>query len=342
MLHLKQGIVGILCGVFISIHIAVVSGLIGYPEVFRRADTYRGGWTEDDGEDFRLSDSNLIWSVPEWVDVGKGQTRLLYKDYEKVTGRSYRPRVQGPAPSCVGQAVAAAVDFLAHVEIRAGDPERVPPAPAAAGVIYGLSRIEIGGLSRKAGGGSHNLWAVQAIQQYGVVARLNYPFLGQDLRKPSAKRAIYFGRRGIPLGLEMIAKIHPIKDYIAIDSYEECRDAIYMGFPVVVGSSQGFGEKRLTRDKDGFLSPPRRVFFPSVWNHSQAIIGVCDEDRRGCLILNSWGSNWVNGPKRFGSEPEGSYWVDWDIIDRMVKHKDAFAIRGFQGYADYRLSETNK
>jgi hypothetical protein len=135
----------------------------------------------------------------------------------------------------------------------------------------------------------------------------------------------------------MIARLHPVKDYISVDSYEECRDCIYMGSPVVVGSSQGFGEGRLTRDEDGFLNPPRRVLFPSVWNHAMVIIAVSDEGRRGALILNSWGSNWVNGPMRYGDEPEGSFWVDWEIIDRMVKQGDSFALRGFKGYPHYRL-----
>lgn len=340
MLRLKRGVTGLFCGVFIAIHIAIIGGFIGSPGLFQRPSTYSGGWTDENEKDFRLGDSDLIWEVPEWGGVGKGQTRLLYKDYETVAGESYRPRNQNGAPSCVGQAVAAAVDFLAHIEIRAGERERIPPAPASAEVIFGLSRIEIGDVKRfgkKFGGGSHNIWAVRAIKEYGVVARLNYPSLGQDLRNPSPKKAIYFGRRGIPTGLEKVARLHPIKDYVSIDSYEECRAAIYMGYPVVVGSNQGFGDRPLTRDSEGFLSPPKRLFFPSKWNHSMVIIGVADQGRRGCLILNSWGTNWIRGPQRFGGEPAGSFWVDWDIIDRMVKQGDAFAIRGFVGYADYRL-----
>jgi len=339
MRSIKRILSGFLCCVFVSAHITAVTGLVGAPEAFKRGEVYSGGW-EDRGNnaDRRKSrDSNLIWSVEEWDNVGEGQTRLLYKDYKKVTGKTYVPRNQGKAPSCVGQAVAAAVDFLAHVEIRAGDPERRPPAPAAAGCIYGLSRVEIGGLGLKAGGGSHTIWACQAIQQYGVIARLNYPFLGHDLRQPSSERAIEFGATGLPTGLEMIAKIHPVKDYISVDSYEEARDCIYMGCPIAVGSSQGFGEGRLTRDSDGFLNPPRRLLFPSTWNHCMTVIGVCDEGRKGVLILNSWGSSWVNGPYRFGDEPQGCFWVDADIFDKMCKQGDCFALRGFSGYPNYRL-----
>ena len=331
----KKIAAGFLCGVFTCAHIAATCGLIGAPEALKR-DVYQGGW-EAEKLDRRLSDENLVWSVPEWDGVGEGGTRLLYKDYKQVHGTNYVPRNQGSAPSCVGQATAAAVDFLAAVEIRAGDPERAPPANAAACVIYGLSRIEIGGLPITAMGGSHNLWAAQAIQEYGVVARLNYPLLNHDLRVPSPSRAVEFGARGVPKGLELIAKIHPVKEYIAIDSYEELRDAVYMGCPVTIGSSVGFGDGKRTRDSDGFLNRPRRLFFESTWNHSMVCIGVCDEGRRGALILNSWGSNWVNGPYRFGDEPAGCFWVDAATIDKMVKQGDSFALRGFEGYPHYRL-----
>jgi hypothetical protein len=337
MLRPKRIIAGLLCVTFFTAHIIAVSGLVGAPDALKRGEIYHGGWDEGDADLRKYLDPALVWSVTEWDGVGEGQTRLLYKDYEQVHNQAYLPRNQGRAPSCVGQAVAAAVDFLAAVEIRGGEPERRPPAPAAAGVIYGLSRIEIGGLDNTAMGGSHNLWGVQAITQYGVVARLDYALLGYDLRQPDPTRAVMFGANGVPTGLEMIAKLHPVKDYVSIDSYQECRDAIYMGCPVVVGSSQGFGDGKLTRDKDGFLVPPRRRFWPSVWNHSMVIIGVCDEGRKGCLILNSWGSTWVNGPERFGDEPAGSFWVDWEVIDLMVKQGDSFAIRGFRGYPEYKL-----
>jgi hypothetical protein len=109
------------------------------------------------------------------------------------------------------------------------------------------------------------------------------------------------------------------------------------GCPVVIGSSQGFGEGVRTRDEDGFLVPPRHRWRPSVWNHSMVVIGVCDEGRRGALFLNSWGTDWVKGPTRFKTTPKGCFWVDAAIVDRMVKQGDSFAIRGFKGYAKYNI-----
>jgi len=298
-----------------------------------------GGWDDGGMTELRLNDPNLLMDIPdEWRGQGEGQTRLLFQDYASVHGATYTPRNQGGAPSCVGQSVAAAVDFLAAVEIFSFDQaERAPPGPAAACAIYGLSRQEIGGLGPNKGGGSHNLWACQAIQQYGVLARLRYPMLGFDLREASVSRAIKFGSQGLPRSLEVISKIHPVQDYVAIDSYQDLRDAVFMGYPVVIGSSQGFGNGKLRRDSEGFLNPPFRIFRPSVWNHAMCCIGMCDVGRKGALLLNSWGTEWVSGPDRFPNTPEGCFFVDASIIDRMVKMGDSYAIRGYRGYADYRI-----
>ena len=162
----------------------------------------------------------------------------------------------------------------------------------------------------------------------------------KGFRTPSAARAIEYGAKGCPDPLERIARIHPVSQYFQINSYEDARDALYAGFPIVVGSNQGFGSGQLTRDRDGFLNPPRRIFFPSVWNHAMCIIAVCDEGRKGCLILNSWGSDWVDGPKRFGDEPSGSFWADKYILERMIDHGDTWALVGFKGWVDVRIWNT--
>jgi hypothetical protein len=108
---------------------------------------------------------------------------------------------------------------------------------------------------------------------------------------------------------------------------------------VVIGSSQGFGEGVRTRDSEGFLVPPKRRWFNrgSTWNHSMVVIGVCDEGRPGAMFLNSWGPDWVKGPNRFPNAPKGCFWVDAEIVDRMVKQGDSFAIRSFKGYAAYNI-----
>lgn len=302
---------------------------------------YAGGWQ---GSGNLEADDYLILDIPsDWRGVGEGKTRLLHDDWLKVHGSPYVPRVQGRAPSCVGQAVAAAVDFLAAVEINGGEPERAPPARASAATIYGYSRQEIGGGKMK-GGGSHNLWAVQAIQKYGVIAELQYGLIGVDLRQPDPARCVLYGMDGVPDSLDFVARLHPVRDYISIDSYSELRDAIFMGCPVVIGSTQGFGSGILTRDKDGFLVPPRTRWRrkTSRWNHSMVVIGVCDSGRPGVMFLNSWGENWVKGPNRFANPPKGCFWADSEIVGHMIKQGGSFAIRGFKGYASYEIFQIRK
>lgn len=296
-----------------------------------------GGWH---GNTSLKADNLLLDSIPNsWKGAGEGKTRLLYQDYQTVHGKPYVPRSQGAAPSCVGQAAAAGVDFLAPAQITSGSKERAPTAGASAEVIYGLSRVEIGKIPTGFGGGSHCLWAAQALQQYGAVPQLYFSQYGIDLSEPSAKLAIEYGKNGCPDPLEEEARKHPVVEYIQVRNYEDLRDAIYKGCPVIVGSSVGFGAKSGNlRDSEGFLRPPRGWFARGkVWRHAMCFIGVCDEGRKGALIINSWGPDWVGGPKRFGDEPDGSFFVDADVVDRMLSQGDSFALHLFIGYQSYKV-----
>lgn len=42
-------------------------------------------------------------------------------------------------------------------------------------------------------------------------------------------------------------------------------------------------------------------------------------------------SNWIRGPKRL-DQPEGSFWVDAKVADRMLRQRDSYAISNFPGY----------
>lgn len=293
------------------------------------------GWSEPAIiERSLLSDRILLRDIPaEWQGAGEGKEKYLHRDYEAVTGKQYVPRHQGNSPSCVGQAASAAVDFLAAAQIHSlGRPEKMPDFYVDAAVTYGLSRQEIGQAGPMAGGGSHNLWASQALQQYGVVFMQDYPLLGIDLSEEDPARCVEYGRDGCPDALEPLTRLHPVKDYIQISSYEDLRDAIYAGCPVIIGSKTGFGKGSYTRDRDGFL----RSKWWSTWRHSMVVIGVDDSGRRpGVLFLNSWGDNWVDGPKHVEDAPEGSFFVDAATVDKMVKQGDSYALRGYVGTIDY-------
>ena len=58
------------------------------------------------------------------------------------------------------------------------------------------------------------------------------------------------------------------------------------------------------------------------------------------LFINSWGTEWVEGPTRL-DQPVGSFWADAEVIDSMLSYEDSFALSNYIGYPrrflDYRF-----
>ena len=109
----------------------------------------------------------------------------------------------------------------------------------------------------------------------------------------------------------------------SVRTYEEARDAIANGYPMPVSSSRGFQSKR---DKDGFARPE------GEWMHCMCFLAVDDAYKRpGLLCVNSWDETWISGPKRH-DQPEGTFWVDAEVADGMLRQGDSFAISGYSGY----------
>ena len=71
----------------------------------------------------------------------------------------------------------------------------------------------------------------------------------------------------------------------------------------------------------------------SVVSHNcMLFIAVDDEYKRpGLLCMNSWGPNWISGPKRHG-QPDGSFWVDAKVVTSMLRRQDSFALSSFNGF----------
>lgn len=277
-----------------------------------------------------------LYGDPPEVESGKGQVRLLYKEWEEATGYRYISRHQ-TAPDCVGQATACGLDMRQAVQALEGL-HRVPQQEVDASSIYGLSRIEIGNTRWAAG--SQVGWAMEAVTDYGLLYKKNYLYAGYDLSNYNANLSRTWGRKGLPSVLERIAELTPVVEYYQVHNYEQVRDAINAGFPVVVGSDVGFsrrtiftwGNTKATRDSDGFLR------WIGTWNHAMCFVGVDDRSRRkGCCCQNSWGKSWVNGPKKLGQD-EGSFWVDAKNVTAMARQGDAFAIVQVNSPLQYRLS----
>ena len=252
------------------------------------------------------------------ADSGKGKRQLLYLAVTKVVG-TFPPYVAQAIGDCVSHGYRTCVDVVKCVEIDRGEAEEWK-AETATEPIYGGSRVQVGG-GRIFGDGSVGAWAADWVSKYGVVARGKYGSI--DLTQYSGSVAKAYGRSGCPEALVTVAKEHPIKTVSQVSTYEEARDAIYNGYPVAVCSNRGF---RMSRDSEGFASPS------GSWGHCMAFIGMDDEYKRpGLLCQNSWGQTWIDGPKRH-DQPDGSFWVDATVANKMLAAGDSFALSQFEGY----------
>lgn len=255
------------------------------------------------------------------ADSGKGKVVLLYKALQTVLGRPIPPREQAIG-DCVSWGYAHCIDVLSAVEIVLRGESEKWVAECATEWIYGASRVIQGGGRLRNMDGSLGSWAQAAVKDNGTLIRKDYG-KGIDLSRYSGKRAKEWGYSALPHEMEVVADEHPVQATALIKSYEEARDAIANGYPVAVCSDVGF---TMSRDSDGFS---RRQ---GSWAHCMAFTGVDDENRRpGLLCQNSWG-DYVQGGTRH-DQPVGSFWVDADAADAMLRQSDSYALSNFKGYS---------
>lgn len=254
-------------------------------------------------------------------DSGKGKTVLLHLLVAKVLG-AFLPSHLQTIGDCVSHGTGKAVDVVKCVEIASGEEEEFV-AETATEPIYAYSRVEVGKGQRGTSDGSVGAWGMEAIKA-GTLLRRKYDSV--DLTTYNGQLAKKWGKpkAGVPDDLEPTMREHPIQTASLVTTYEEVRDAIANGYPVVVCSNQGF---TTTRDKDGFAGPS------GSWAHCMYLLAVDDAFKRpGCLCDNSWGDDWITGPKRL-EQPNGSFWIDAQIIHAMVsRNQDSYAISGYQGF----------
>lgn len=268
------------------------------------------------------------------LDSGAGKVSLLYPALKAVAkSYDYWEANTQTIGDCVSHGCANAVDVLCCVEIGAGEAEQFIE-PAATEPIYAGSRHEVGHDQLGSGDGSLGGWGATWCRDWGILIRQPYEAGGQtyDLSTYSGSRARQWGapRVGVPDALEPIAREHPVRTVSLVHSYEDVRDANANGYPVTVASMQGFTS---VRDEEGFARAS------GSWAHQMVIWATDDEFHRpGCLIMNSWGPNWISGPKRH-DQPDGSFWVDAAVIDKMVRQfgGDSWAFSQYEGFPAHAL-----
>lgn len=232
--------------------------------------------------------------------------------------------------NCVSMGAACGVDVLRCVQHFLLNTSEDWIAECATEPIYAFSRVEIAGGQLGGGDGSNGIWAAKAMKQYGILIRKKYGNI--DLSVYSGQRARQWGmpRAGVPDELEPIAKEHIVKNYSQVRTWEEARDALANGYPVTIASNAGFTS---TRDKDGFARPS------GSWAHQMCLTAMKDDGRPGALIQNSWGPNWIGGPKGEHDIPDGSFWCDAEVLERnILSAGDSWALSNFDGFPPQKLN----
>ena len=281
-----------------------------------RAPAFNDGWIPEDPNSKgrpRFCTHNHL------TNFGQSKVACLWKPYEQVTKQLWIPRQQ-KGPDCVAFATGAAMDILTAVQIiLKGKRERFL-AMSNTDMIYSGSRKIIANM--KSMGGLRAEWCVSYLEKYGNLLRQKYG--EHDLTPYSEATLKKWFNKGIPEELLAIAKEHPLLESAQVQSWEEFRDAVAAGYPVVFCASMGGSNSK--RDKEGFIKPKGK------WLHSWCGAGVADGKRPGALLINSHGKHYGSGPKTHG-QPDGSIWVDARHIDHQCRaFGDSYALSLYKGF----------
>lgn len=292
------------------------------------------GWVHDpraQDEAMGRNDRHPLFCMANYniADSGKSKIRLLHKIVEKAIG-SYIPVTVQTTGDCVAHSEGKVIDLIKCIQIALGGERSTFKATTVTELIYAASRIEIGKGQLGNSPGSIGAWAAEAVRRYGAIARDKYQVGGvtYDYTNYSGQLADRLGSRGygVPDPMESVTKEHLVHSTGLIKTYEEARDSVYNGYPIVVCSQVGFTS---TRDSDGFAKAS------GTWPHAMVFMAADDEFRRPGLLCDnrSWGDKWIAGPKRH-EQPDGTFWVDADTVNRMLRYNDSFNASQYDGYPD--------
>lgn len=256
------------------------------------------------------------------VGSGVGKLSIPYRSVVALSPEApYKERQE--LGDCVSHGNRNACDITRAVEIHIdGEAEDF--------VTLGATEAIYGARGYSGDGGMTCSRAVSFItKDGGVLLRKKYGDF--DLSKYSSSLAYKWGR-GIPDLIVAEAKKHQMKTASLIRSIEELRDALANGYGVAVCSGQGFSS---TRDKDGFAAAR------GSWAHCMCIAGFDDySPRKGVLIINSWGENWISGPMpSWGPIPKGSFMAEIGVVERMIRSGGTFAFSKFDGFPPQNLPD---
>ena len=260
----------------------------------------------------------------ELIQGGDDKDAFLWLAYEKVTGSPWQPHDQDGTGCCVGEGNSGAVEIGSAVEIALGDVQQEYKHISAA-ALYALAR-EVGDMLGS-GDGAVGADAAKALMTRGAISceEANDSNGRDSTAKAHASLAKKWGRVGLPKELKTLAAEHKVKTASQVRTPEEVRAALTNGYPVTICSSVGFeGGGGFKRDADGFCK------MGGSWPHCM-FVGGYRKDKRAFLVFQSWGPNMPPGPKSLG-QPDGTFWITWDAMQRIVKSGECYALSSFEGY----------
>jgi len=243
----------------------------------------------------------------------------------------WEPGLQGTG-DCVSWAVKHRLDVL--LALLSLDPKHRLNVPAriCQEAIYGFARVERYGRPDFGGPGTYGAAAAEAIQRFGVLLRRRYE--GFDLTKYSGRRAVEWGRTGVPDELEPIAAQHKAADRVAVTDCETAAALVQAGYPV---DYCGFTRWGTQRDQEGFA----RRFARGA--HAMAITGVRYGRRPGFWVANTGHGRHVTGPTGPIPVPAAyaacGSWIDWEYCEPIFRAGDCFATSFVAGFPPLDLPD---
>jgi hypothetical protein len=284
------------------------------------------GWVPPTDDDRRETFRAL--RVPRFDRTEAGQTVVgdadapLWRLAAKGRGKGIPVRDQGQLGSCVSFGFSAALEYTMAAQVALSKQRQDLP-DSCQEAIYGGSRVNVnGGRVPFSGDGSTGSWAAKWLETTGgMLARGTYGSL--NLSTYDINRCRAWGDRGVPAELAAEYKKHAAR-CTQVQTADEAKTALAQGYAIGICSDVGF--QSMTRDAQGFIRAS------GSWGHCMAVIGY-RADRPGFLILNSWGADWVKGPKgTYADIPDGSFWADATTVERMLRQQDSFAVANADGF----------
>lgn len=265
--------------------------------------------------------------------AGANDPVFYWHSEKKVIGKVLSSWDQKQVGSCVGFGNGRATQDTMLNEVASGQPEKWPGAEVCPEIIYGGSRVEIGGGGLN-GDGSVGVWARDWLVNYGVVIRGKYGNLDVTTYSESTCRRL--GDQGIPADVEAMAKIHPITDGTMVTTADGLWTALGAGYGVPVCSGQGF---TTSRNAAGFCTRS------GTWNHCMCYRARFVHPTKGRCVVeqNSWddylGSSnntfqyvAADGTTQTETLPMGCFCVELATAAAALTERDTFALAGLKGW----------